>query len=286
MSKIYFGPAGAADRFAELGFKATLQMPGYLEDMGLTAFEYQAGRGVKISDDTAAALGRKAVEHKIKMSLHAPYYISLSGADEEKRLGSIRYILQAAKAAHHMGASRIVVHTGSVSGMSRGQALELAKDTMTKAIAAVDDAGFGHVHICPEVMGKINQLGTLEEVTELCKLDERLIPCIDFGHLNARTAGSLKGQEDFRIAISHLENHLGEYRGKNFHVHFSRIEYTEKGGEKRHLTFEDKEFGPDYRHMLDVMHEKGATPTIICESRGTQDIDAAEMQAYYNALDS
>lgn len=55
---IRFGPAGAADSFAAMGYKKTAQMPEYLEKMGLTAFEYQCGRGVRITDEAARALGR------------------------------------------------------------------------------------------------------------------------------------------------------------------------------------------------------------------------------------
>lgn len=119
------------------------------------------------------------------LSLHAPYFISLSSPEEEKRDKSIDYILQSAVAADAMGADRIVVHSGSCSKMTRDQALDLAKDTLRRAAAVLDQNGLGHVHICPETMGKINQLGDLEEVMALCQVDERFLPCIDFGHLNA-----------------------------------------------------------------------------------------------------
>lgn len=102
--------------------------------------------------------------------------------------------MQSAVAADAMGADRIVVHSGSCSKMTRRQALELAQDTLRRAVEVLDQNGLGHVHICPETMGKINQLGDLDEVMELCQVDERFLPCIDFGHLNARTARKL---EDF-----------------------------------------------------------------------------------------
>ena len=88
-------------------------------------------------------------------------------------------------------------------------------------------------------------MGTLQEVMELCKIDESLIPCIDFGHLNARDLGILKSKEDFEGVLDQIENDLGKDRLKIFHSHFSKIEYT-TGGEKRHLTFEDTVYGPDF----------------------------------------
>lgn len=278
-----FGPAGNAESFAAMGYKTSLQVPEYLEKMGLDAFEYQCGRGVNIGEEKAAQLGTLAKQRGISLSLHAPYYISMSSVEAEKRQNSVNYILASARAVHAMGGSRIVVHTGSCGKISREQALELAKDTMQKAIAALDGEGLSTVHICPETMGKINQLGTLEEVLALCRLDERLIPCIDFGHLNARTMGGLKKKEDYKAVFEAIENALGLDRLRAFHAHFSKIEYT-TGGEKKHLTFADTVFGPDYEPMIELLVQKQCSPVIICESAGTQAEDARTMKDYYQSI--
>lgn len=275
-----FGPAGNSESFTKMGYKSSLQVPEYIVKMGLDAFEYQCGRGVNIGSEKASQLGKLADEKGIKLSLHAPYYISMSSVEEEKRIKSVDYILQSARAVNAMGGSRIVVHTGSCSKISREQALELAKDTMKLAIAALDAEGLSNVRICPETMGKINQLGTLEEVIELCKLDERLLPCIDFGHLNARTMGLVNSGEAFLDILNKIGNELGEDRLKQFHSHFSKIEYT-VGGEKKHLTFEDTVFGPDYEPLMELVYKKNLSPTFICESAGTQAEDAKAMKDYY-----
>lgn len=275
-----FGPAGNSLSFAEMGYKSSLQVPEYLTKMGLNAFEYQCGRGVNIGEEKAAELGELAKAADIRLSLHAPYYISMSSEEEAKRDNSINFILQSAKAVSAMGGDRIIVHTGSCGKISREYALELALDTMKKAITALDERGLGHVHICPEAMGKINQLGTVQEVIELCKLDERLIPCIDFGHVNARTMGSLKTAADFEDIFNLINNRLGENRMKNMHVHFSKIEYT-AGGEKKHLTFADTVFGPRFEPFIETVLKKNCTPTVICESDGTQAEDAKAMMNYY-----
>ncbi|MBQ7726376.1 MAG: TIM barrel protein, partial [Clostridia bacterium] len=192
-----FGPAGTGNSFSEMGYKNSLDVPEYLTKKGLDWFEYQCGRGVNIGEEKARELGRKAAKAGISLSLHAPYYISMSSVEEEKRLHSVDYILASARAVNAMGGNRVVVHTGSCGKISREEALSLAKDTMRLALGTLDREHLGHVHICPETMGKVNQLGTLYEVLELCKLDERLLPCIDFGHLNARDQGSLKQFSDY-----------------------------------------------------------------------------------------
>lgn len=278
-----FGPAGNSDSFKTMGYKHSLQVPEYIVKMGLDCFEYQCGRGVNIGIDKAKLLGEVAKEKGITLSLHAPYYISMSSVEEEKRLNSINYILASARAVNAMGGDRIIVHTGSCGKITRERALELAIDTMKLSLKALDEEGLSHIHICPETMGKVNQLGTLEEVIALCKIDERLIPCIDFGHLNARDLGILKTKEDFEQIFIKIRDNLGSDRLKNFHSHFSKIEYSQ-GGEKRHLTFDDTIFGPDFEPVMDLTVKYGCSPTFICESAGTQAEDAKQMKDYYERV--
>mgnify|MGYP000019453462 FL=1 len=278
-----FGPAGNAASFSEMGYKNSLDVPDYIVKMGLDCYEYQCGRGVNIGEEKARLLGEKASAAGIGLSLHAPYYISMSSVEEEKRKNSVNYILASARAVNAMGGNRIVVHTGSCGKISREEALALAKDTMRMALDALDSEGLSNIHICPETMGKVNQLGTLDEVLELCLLDERLIPCIDFGHLNARDLGCLKEFSDYENIFIKIRDRLGTDRLKSFHSHFSKIEYT-TGGEKRHLTFEDTVYGPDYEPVMELVLKYGCDPTFICESAGTQAEDAKKMRDYYYSI--
>ncbi len=275
-----FGPAGNSDSFYAAGNKATLQAPAWLHTLGLTAYEYQCGRGVRVTEETARAMADEADQYGIQMSLHAPYFISLASAEPEKRDNSIRYILESARAVTQMGGERIVVHPGGLGGLSRAEATALASETLRRAQKALDDEGLSQVRICPETMGKINQLGDLDEVLTFCGIDERFLPCVDFGHLNSRTLGGLNTEEAFAAVLDRLHNDLGAERAAIFHAHFSKIEYT-KGGEKRHLTFEDAVFGPEPAPLMKLIRERGMTPTFICESDGTQAEDAATLQALY-----
>ncbi len=281
-----FGPAGSADSFKAMGYKKSVQLPEYLGKFGLDCFEYQCGQGVRVSEQAAREIGKAFAESGLTLSVHAPYFISLSSVEEEKRLGSINYILQSARAADQMGADRIVIHSGSCSKMSREAALELAKDTMRLAKKALDEEGLSHIHCCPETMGKVNQLGTLEEVLEICTVDESFIPCIDFGHLNARTFGGITSATDYEKMLDMVENKLGHDRLVNFHSHFSKIMFTNPGGEKKHLTFADNEgFGPDFEPLMELIAKKNLHPTFICESAGTQTEDAKTMRDnYYSYL--
>lgn len=278
-----FGPAGLADSFKRPEYKKTIQVGDYLEKYGLNAFEYQCGRGVKVKTETAQQLGQVLAKKNIRVSLHAPYFISMSSLDEEKRLNSVEYIIQSAQALDAMGGKRIIFHSGSCAKQTRQQALKKAINTMELMVKAMDEQGFSHMILCPETMGKVNQLGSLDEVLRLCKVDNRILPCIDFGHLNARDGGWIKTKDDYLRIIDNIANTLQDDRFSHFHSHFSKIEYT-AGGEKRHLTFRDNEFGPEFEPLMDVIYENNLLPVIICESAGTQTEDAQTMKKYFESL--
>ncbi len=270
-----FGPAGNCDSFYASGRKATVQAPAWLREIGLDAYEFQAGNGLRVSDATLSAIGEQAMQNGIAMSLHTPYYISLSGIDPEKRLKSIDYIKDSLHAAKMLGADIIVIHTGSAAKISRDEAMKLAADTIVRTLEEIGDQG---IKLGLETMGKINQLGTLEEVIALCKIDPILCPVVDFGHLNARSVGGLFPDADaYRRVFYSIGEVLGDSYAKNLHCHFSKIEYT-SAGEKKHLTFADEAFGPDFIPLAEVIAQDGLSPRIICESAGTQAEDALFMK--------
>lgn len=278
-----FGPAGNSDSFAAQGHKSSLETPEWLAKRGLDAYEYQCGRGVMIKEDTAAALGERAREFGIALSVHAPYFTNLANPEPERREKTIQYVLQSCAAARAMGATRITVHSGSLMKRTREQALEIACQTLRLVLDACDRAGYEDIILCPELMGVRNQLGTLEEVLALCQIDDRLLPCIDFGHYNARNNGILQGKEDYARVLDAMEQAIGLQRARRFHSHFSKIEFTEKSGEARHLTFADHVYGPEFAPLAELFVERGYAPVMICESAGTQAEDACAMRDSYLA---
>lgn len=275
-----FGPAGNPKDFYDAGNKSTVQIFSWLKDYGLDAYEYSAGKGIHGSLETFAKMGEEAKKHGILTSFHTPYFISLSGLIEEKRLKSIEYISQSLEAAKALGADTIVIHSGSASKISREEALALARDTMSRVVDELPDEG---IRLGIETMGKVNQLGTLDEVIEICKINKRLCPVVDFGHLNARDFGGVfQKEDDYKRIFDKIGDALGDDKAKSLHCHFSKIEYTVPGGEKQHLTFDDTVFGPEFEPLGEVIAKYSLYPRIICESAGTQAHDALYMKRCYN----
>lgn len=275
-----FGPSGNSLSFFEAGFKHSYEAPAYLEKMGLDAYEYSAGNGVSGGEAVFRRIGEEARRCRIALSFHTPYFISLSGVDPEKRLKSLDYIEKSLWAAELMGADIIVIHCGSAAKITRKEAMALSADTLYRALEKFPDTP---VRFGVETMGKVNQLGTLEEVLELCRMDKRLCPVVDFGHLNARERGGVfVTADDYKRVFDLTAKELGSERAEKMHCHFSKIEYTD-AGEKKHLTFSDERFGPDFLPLVECIVSEKLSPRIICESDGTMAEDALKMKKAYEA---
>lgn len=276
-----FGPAGNAESFP---YKSSVDAPRWLHELGLDCYEYQCGKGVRVKEDTAVSLGRQAQEHGISLSLHAPYFINLANPDPESQEKTIGYITSSCLVADQMGATRVVIHSGALMKRTREEAMNIALPFLKEIVAVCQDQGFGHITLCPETMGKINQLGDLDEVLRLCQVHESLIPCVDFGHLYARSLGKDEGAEAVERMLSRMESELGTDRASRFHSHFSHIEFTPNGGEKCHRTFDDHGgYGPAWEPLAQAVAERGWSPTFICESAGTQAEDALTMKRIYQS---
>ncbi len=275
-----FGPSGSDDEFAAEGHTATIEMPKWIKDRGLDLFEYSFGRGVRISKETAKAIGSEADKYQIEISVHAPYFINFASVEPEKAENSIRYLTESLQALRWFGGKRCVFHPGSEGKQPRSEAFARTKDMVEKTVEIIDSLGLGDLYICPETMGKFSQIGTVDEVIELSKISDNIYPCVDFGHVNCVLGGGLKTTDDFQRIIDKMFDGLGEEKTKNMHVHFSKIMYTAKG-EVKHLTFEDTIYGPEFEPFAEVIVNNGLTPHILSESAGTQGKDSFFMKKCY-----
>ena len=276
-----FGPAGNAESFP---YKSSVDAPRWMRELGLDCYEYQCGKGVRVKEETAVNIGRRAAQEGIALSLHAPYFINLANPDPEAQEKTVGYITGACLVADQMGATRVVIHSGALMKRTRQEAMDIAIPFLKRIVQICADQGFGHIALCPETMGKINQLGDLDEVLRLCQVHESLIPCVDFGHLYARSLGADQGAEAVERMLDRMKEELGEERASVFHSHFSHIEFTPNGGEKCHRTFaDDGGYGPDWEPLAQAVARRGWSPTFICESAGTQAEDAVTMKKIYQS---
>lgn len=277
---IRFGPSGNSKEFYDEGYKSTFQAMKWISEKGLTAYEYSFGRGVRIGAEAAQKIADEARKYDISLSVHAPFFINLATDDSEKLEKNMGYFEDASKAALLLGADRVVFHPGSCAKVDRAWAFSKTKENLAAVIKRMDEKGFSSLTYCPETMGKINQIGDLKEIIELCNIDERILPTVDFGHLHTRGLGAINSRQDFEDIVTELKDKIGEERTRKMHVHFSKIAYT-KMGERAHVTFDDEGFGPDFSLLAPVLVKYALEPRILCESKDTMAKDAVTMKKMY-----
>ena len=281
---VRFGPSGNCALFYDQGYKSSLDAPKWVKNRGLDAYEYSFSRGYNTSEFVAQTLGEKCKENDVSLSLHAPYYINLANPDPKMIEKSFDYIMTGLKYLKIMGGKTLVFHPGTCGTLKREEAVALMQKNMKELVKRIDEANLGFdFKLCPETMGKSQQLGTYQEVAELCTYAPYLVPTLDFGHINSLLQGSLKTQEDFEEIFQYLIGRIGFDKVKNIHIHFSKIMYGEKG-EIKHLTFEDNDYGPEFEPCARAIIKLGLEPVVICESKETQAEDANEMKSIYEKV--
>ncbi len=256
---VLFGPAGfpadargSAERVFEI-----------ISEFGLSALEYAAVYGLRTGEDNARLIGLLSKKHGVSMSMHAAYYISLASRSAETRERSKFRLKKALRFAPLMNVKRIVFHAGTYGGLEPGD----AHDVIRKALQEIwDDAG--HLGegalLAPEIAGKLNTYGSVDQIIRLCSESEGTIPTIDWAHLYARNQGSVNDRESFLKVLQKFEDNLGSIFRNNMHFHVSGIEFT-KAGESRHRPL-GQEWGPDIVPLVELVHEVGYKPTFISES--------------------
>ena len=280
---IKFGPSGNCESFYAEGFSHTEEAAAFVKKRGLDCFEYSFGRGVRMSEDKAISIGEAFQAEGVEISAHAPYFINFANPDDEMAAKSYGYVLDTAKMLKLMGGKRVVFHPAAQGKATREEAVALTVERLKTLRDYIYLNNMQDMMFCPETMGKLAQIGTVEEVVRFCKVDPIYTPCVDFGHINAREQGSLVTVDDYKSRLQYMIAELGFERMEHFHVHFSKIMYSVKG-EVKHLTFADTVYGPEFEPLAVALKALSLKPYIVSESAGMQAEEAEMMKKIYNSL--
>lgn len=280
--KIRFGPAGNSQIFYDEGFKHSIDAPLWCAKNGITAYEYSFGRGFTMSLDTAKMLGVKAKDNDVLISFHAPYYINLANPDDDMASKSFSYIIKGLEYLSAAGGKDYVVHLGTCGKLERKEALNLIEKRLDNVLEIAYDKNLSNYNICPETMGKYSQIGSYKEIIDFCAKDKMLTPTFDFGHINCVMQGGLKTYDDYKRILDYSFEKLGD-RTKNCHIHFSKIEFSEKG-EIKHLNLDDNVYGPEFEPLAKLLYDYKMTPTVISESKERMMEDSILLKNIYNSV--
>jgi len=226
--------------------------------LDLNAIEIQFVRGLYVmSEEEALFIKDYAHKNDIEVHVHAPYYLNLAGDKEEIEM-SVEKIIKSAQMADSIGAKTIIIHPGYYGDKSQKKTLKIIVKNLKKLNSQFKKRKF-KVKIGLETMGKQKVFGTLDEVIEVCKTVEDLVPVIDLGHIHARGNGCLKEREDFEKIFEKLK----PLRLRQFLIHISGVLY-ENGNELYHIPIKrgDMPLAP----LIDIILDKKMTVTLISES--------------------
>ena len=275
-----FGVAGVPTNYKGK-FK---NMFDWLRERNLNAFEIQCVYGFKISDvNTQIIMEEKA--KGFNFSIHAPYYINLGSLNEPVVVRSKENMKQGIELAKSVGVNRIIFHPGG----GHNNTEQGRKTAVQQLISAVNEftseVDMGNVRLYPEIGGKTANLGSLDEIIEICKNCEFCYPCIDIAHLHAREIGSITTKEILKEKLQKIKDEIPD-KFKYIHFHAYTINYNDKGEVKHLMHGENMPDGseglPNLNNFVEVLKEMNIDPWVISEASDTQEIGAKYMRDLYN----
>jgi deoxyribonuclease-4 len=248
---------------------ATPKKPGgsvgaiaFSKSIGLDTLELGWVQSVRVTEATCALIKAQALEQKVALSVHAPYFINLNATAEEWPKSRKR-LMDAAHYGNLAGATDIVFHPGSYFGNDPASVLKVAIPRLKECVKELRKAR-NLVTLRPETMGKSAMLGSFEDTLEMSRAIKGVQPCLDFAHLHARPGdGTMNTVKEWTRILEAYQAALGQEALKSLHIHLSGIEYGPKG-EKNHLALEKSDL--KLKFLFDVLKDFGCGGRILCES--------------------
>jgi deoxyribonuclease IV len=182
----------------------------------------------------AGRLGELARENDIMLSVHAPLFAFVGRPERDKKhRTAVGMLDHTAGLAVACGAEVVVVHPGYLFGRSHEDAVAAVVEQMAEVRERLEGKGRA-VPFGIEVMGRVAELGTLDDVIAICAALPWARPVLDFAHLHAVTDGGYTEPEPFTTALAAADATIEP--GAPFHIHFSDISFANRN-EKSHLPY-------------------------------------------------
>lgn len=248
-------------------------------EMGLGGMEVEFVRGVNMNPQTQEEVRGLISKNGLVLTAHGPYYINLNAKEQEKVEASITRVLDTARVAHNFGGYSITFHAAFYLKQEPDVVYKKVREQFEIIMNILKDEDID-IWVRPETTGKGSQWGDLDEVIKISKEFDKVLPCVDFSHLHARSVGEFNTYDEFAKVFERIGNEIGQYALENFHAHLAGIEYGEKG-EKRHLMLEESDM--NYKDLLKAFKDFGVKGAVVCESPDMAS-DAMLLNEYYNSL--
>ncbi|MEW5821395.1 MAG: TIM barrel protein [Cyanobacteriota bacterium] len=256
--KLHFATAGIPLCIKDRDYIKGLQ---YNLDKNLSGLEMEFVRGVRMKEKNIPLIKEFVKNNNFLLTAHGPYYINLNAQEDDKYEASLKRILDTARMAHKCGAYSITFHAAYYLQQDPDKVYDRVKKALTDIVNTLKSENI-EIWVRPELTGKSSQWGNLEELIQISKDVEMVLPCIDFSHMHARLNG-YNGYDNFSRILESMATKIGEVALESFHGHVAGIEYTNKG-EKKHLNLQDSDF--KYKELIKALNDFHVKGLIVCES--------------------
>jgi len=297
---VRFGVAGYPPAFHKSVYKRDrIKILNWLDDLGLDALELQMTYGPRTKKETCLEYSNVSSELGISLSVHASYFIVLTSDDPGKLDNSRETLKKTFELSNYLGSKKIILHPGSLYKIDSNIILE----RLIKNLSSVmNDIGKSDIGLFLETAGKVGQLGSVNEILEICKNIQGVFPCIDFGHVHARTLGSLDTEDSVTSILNQIEK-AGYLKNPNeVHFHYTPIDYGSRG-EIVHKAIDDKYpeesqmflpgfdvnncrskdgfYYPRHEHVASSLKKFSLDCTVISETHNSQEVGAIALKKSY-----
>lgn len=284
-----------------------------VHELGLHHMEMEFVHSVFIKPEQAPEVKKTAEENDVTLSVHGSYYVNLASLERPKFHAGISRVLQAAEIGDACGAKSVTFHSAFRIKDNPGMTKESVLEGMTDILSKCKEKNLT-IKIAPELTGKVNQYGDVEELIEVIKKMREagytnVACCIDFAHKYARSNGKFNSYDEFMSILTALSDGLGADFLEQLHIHVSGITYTDKG-ESNHLIYlpdlaaykaegievpgiepymeklkanrlEVNQF--NWQDLMKALKKANVGGFVVCESP-ILELDALLMQKYYLSL--
>lgn len=257
----------------------------WLRSVGLDAIELQMTYGPRMTAEQGRRYRALAIADDIKISIHGSYYIVLASPDPAKVLRSVDTLLRTYEQADILGAREIVLHPGSLYGAPEADASRRFAENLERFMAQL---GKTDISLMIETAGKVGQMGSVDMILDVAATIKGVGPCIDFGHVHARSLGGLETPD----AIAQVFARIDEFQRSNpdtpTHFHYTPIHYGPRG-EIQHRALSDidgvsnKPFHPRPEPVAAGLAALSGRFTIISETHNSQDKGAIKLKSLINS---
>lgn len=287
-----FGVAGFPPNFFSSTYgKSRENIFEWLHEVGLQWIELQNTYGVKMKKEQALRYRALSEKFGIGISIHAPYYINFCSVKPDVVERSRQRMIQCIELAKYLKSTRIIFHPGFSTGKdleARQKDVQKVVDGLLSIRAYVD----GDIHLYPETAGRISQIGSVDEIINICNEVPYAYPCFDMAHIHAFERGAFYNSDAISDKLEYAERNLGEEKFSLMHFHMYPVEIGPYG-EKKHKAFDDVyendgeqtgKFCPRAGDLMASIAKMNMNPVVVCEAYNSQDTGALLMKQDFERI--